>query len=57
MSELNKKCKEMQWKEIAGMRDVISHGYHNIDLDRIWIFVTEEIPVLKETCEKILHEL
>ena len=57
ISELNGKCKEIQWKDIAGMRDVISHGYHNIDLDRIWIFITEEVPVLKETCKRILYDL
>ena len=57
ISELNKKCRKTQWREIAGMRGVISHGYHKIDLDRIWIFITEEVPDLKETCERILYNI
>jgi len=47
----------VHWKGIAGMRDIISHGYHGIDLETIWAFMTEEIPTLKDVCELILRGL
>jgi len=39
------------------MRDVISHGYHNIDLEEMWITITEDISPLKDACNMILKEL
>jgi len=55
--DLTNKYNEILWSDIAGMRDVIAHNYHNIILNKIWVTVTEHIPVLKEDCEKILYEL
>jgi uncharacterized protein with HEPN domain len=55
--ELIKKYPEIQWREFSGMRDIISHGYHKIDLETMWRTITEDIPVLKDACERILREL
>ncbi|MDR2866941.1 MAG: DUF86 domain-containing protein [Methanomassiliicoccaceae archaeon] len=48
------KYPEITWKEVAGMRGVINHGYHKIEIGDVWITVTEDVPVLKAVCEKIL---
>ena len=56
-AELTQKYPEIHWKGISGMRDVISHGYEKINLETIWIFIIEEVPMLKDTCEKILREI
>jgi len=42
---------------IREARDDVAHVYHTIDFDLIWFTITEEIPILKETCEKILKDL
>ena len=55
-SESKNKYPEIDWKGLKGMRDIIAHGYHRIDLDEVWITITEEIPALKEACKKILNE-
>lgn len=34
------------WKEIAGMRDVITHAYDEVDLDEVWTVVNENLPQL-----------
>lgn len=34
------------WKEIAGMRDVITHGYDEVDLDEVWTVISENLPQL-----------
>ena len=45
------------WKEMAGMRDKVTHFYFGIDRESIWIAVKERIPSLKPTIEQILKDL
>jgi len=55
--ELTEKYREINWGDIAGMRNIIAHGYDRINLGTMWFSIAEEIPVLKATCEKILREM
>lgn len=48
------KYQEVPWKAIAGMRDKLIHNYFDVDLNRVWIAVKEEIPALKKQISKIL---
>ena len=34
------------WKEIAGMRDVITHDYNEVDIDEVWKVINEDLPKL-----------
>lgn len=34
------------WKEIAEMRDVITHDYDEVDLDEVWTVINENLPQL-----------
>jgi uncharacterized protein with HEPN domain len=36
----------VDWKRMAGLRDVLIHGYFGIDLDIIWDVVQTKIPEL-----------
>ena len=45
---------EVPWKEIAGTRDHLSHGYDNLDYQVLWDAVETDIPALLETIESIL---
>ena len=55
--EFRKKYPEVPWKDMAGMRDVLIHGYFGIDEETVWITVKEKIPQLKPSIEKILSKL
>ena len=55
--ELKIKYPEIEWSEIKGMRNFIAHGYHGIDLETVWNAMTEDVPILKRICEKILQDM
>lgn len=47
------KHSDIPWKEIAGTRDIITHEYFGVNLERIWKTIKEDLPPLKEGIEKI----
>ncbi|MCL2032473.1 MAG: DUF86 domain-containing protein [Methanomassiliicoccaceae archaeon] len=55
--EITKEHPDIEWSEFAGLRDFIAHSYHKTNMHRIWIIMTEDIPLLKPRCETILDEL
>ena len=52
-----KKYPEVPWRKIAGLRDIITHTYFNIDLDITWDIIKKDLPDLKEKISKIKSEL
>lgn len=47
---------DIPWKEIAGMRDIISHVYFGIDYTIVWKVVKKRLPELKKSMQAILEE-
>ena len=45
---------EIAWKQIAGTRDRLIHGYFDVDLDIVWAILTQDLPPLITELEKIL---
>ena len=46
--ETKQKHPEIEWKKIAGTRDVIIHAYFNVDWDLVWDMIQKDIKGLKE---------
>lgn len=58
VKQLPKKVKEenpeVAWRRIAGLRDVLSHEYFGIEIDRIWKIIQKDLPKLKKQIQKII---
>ncbi len=54
--EIREKYPEIPWKDMAGMRDRIIHGYDKVDLQIVWDTVKKEIPHLKPLIRQVLKD-
>jgi uncharacterized protein with HEPN domain len=54
---LKAKYNNLQWKEIAGMRDKVIHFYFGVNWDIVWKAAKDNLPQLKEKIERILKEI
>lgn len=53
---LKDKYKDIEWKDIAGMRDKLIHFYFGVKLEIVWIVAIKEIPELEGKIKKILQK-
>jgi len=51
--KLFSKYSSIDWKEIKGMRDIISYHYFDVDAEIIYEECKNKIPNLKDTIEEI----
>jgi uncharacterized protein with HEPN domain len=48
---------DVPWRDMAGMRDRIIHGYDNVNLRIVWDVVKQDIPQVRPLIEQILTDL
>ena len=56
-SQLKARYPEVNWRDIAGFRNVLVHGYVDIDMQRVWEIVEQDLPALKGQIETISQGL
>jgi uncharacterized protein with HEPN domain len=56
-SEVRNLAPAIPWPKIIGMRNVLVHGYFDIDTDIVWQAVTRDLPVLKPAVVSLLERV
>lgn len=55
--ELKDLHSEIEWKKIAGIRDILAHGYFAIDDEILWDIVKNRLTPLKVVCINIKNKI
>ena len=55
-TDFRDKYSYIPWKKIAGMRDIISHEYFGVRIDRVWKAIKKDLPILKEQIGTIIKK-
>ena len=42
--EFRDRYRDVPWRQMAGLRDVLMHGYDIVDLETVWTVVVRDLP-------------
>lgn len=56
-ANFRKKYPSIEWKRIAGLRDILIHEYFGIDYELLWDIVENKIPYLVKQIEAVLKDI
>ena len=56
-SEIKGTEPQIPWRELAGFRNVIVHGYLGVDLGAVWLVVEQDLPALTAAVNRMTAQL
>jgi uncharacterized protein with HEPN domain len=54
--QVREKYPNIPWKQMAGIRDRLIHGYFDVDMEIVWKTVKEDIPPLINQLAELMDE-
>lgn len=55
--DIRREYPDVPWREMAGMRDKLSHDYFGVNLQRVFETVRRDLPPLRASFRKIVDKL
>jgi uncharacterized protein with HEPN domain len=55
--EVRTRYRNVPWKEMAGMRDKLTHEYFGVKLDVVWETIKKRLPEAKSHIKRVLDEM
>ncbi len=55
--DLRDRYASVEWRRVAGFRDVLIHNYMGVDLDEVWNVIEKDLPRLKRTVTAMLDDM
>ena len=52
-SEIKGTEPQIPWRDLAGFRNVIVHGYLGVDLGAVWLVIEQDLPALTEAVSRM----
>ena len=53
--EIKENAFHIEWRKIAGIRDVLIHDYAEVDLEIVWDVIQNKLPILKDGITDLLN--
>ncbi|MGC8976463.1 MAG: DUF86 domain-containing protein [Candidatus Ratteibacteria bacterium] len=55
--KLKDKYSKINWRNVAGIRDILVHEYFGVNYKVIWETIKEDVPKLKDVIEEIIEKM
>ena len=52
---LKERHPELPWRAIVGFRNVVAHAYMGVAMERVWEYLTADLPALRDLIEQELR--
>ena len=54
--DIQRKYPDIEWKKIAGLRDILIHAYFGVDHEIVWDVIKNKVPELKKQISEIIRK-
>lgn len=54
--DVRERHSSIPWSRIAGLRDIVAHGYFGLDVDILWDIIQNHVPALLDDVQQALRQ-